>query len=260
MRTGGTVTITFDEVELDAAFGQAHDVHLVPGPYVRMVVQDDGAGMDRETLRRVFEPFFTTKAFGEGTGLGLSTVYGIVKQHDGFVWGYSEVGKGTAMKVYLPVVETSDTSDGSERRGKPRHERRGLARSGLTVLVVEDETAVRAMARRSLERAGYAVIEAADGHHARALMTADKGTIALVLTDVVMAGLNGGELGEALRRSHPNVPVIYMSGYPGEEIRQRGLVPGEAAFLAKPFTPNEVVSKVRGVLGEREPHPLSPSP
>ena len=119
------------------------------------------------------------------------------------------------------------------------------------MLVVEDESAVRAMARRSLEGAGYAVIEAADGHHARALMTADRGTIALVLTDVVMAGLNGGELGDALRTSHPTVPVIYMSGYPGEEMRRRGLVPGEAAFLAKPFSPNELVSKVRGVLGGR---------
>ena len=248
MRSGGTVTITFDEVELDAAFGQAHDVIITPGTFVRMIVADDGAGMDRETLRRIFEPFFTTKAFGEGTGLGLSTVYGIVKQHDGFIWGYSEVGKGTAMKVYLPAVGAADTADASDR---PRHERRRLPRSGLTVLVVEDESAVRAMARRSLEGAGYAVIEAADGHHARALMTADRGTIALVLTDVVMAGLNGGELGDALRTSHPTVPVIYMSGYPGEEMRRRGLVPGEAAFLAKPFSPNELVSKVRGVLGGR---------
>ncbi|HEU4829766.1 MAG TPA: PAS domain S-box protein [Gemmatimonadales bacterium] len=249
MRTGGTVTITFDEVELDAAFGQAHDVIVTPGTFVRMVVADDGAGMDRETLRRIFEPFFTTKVFGEGTGLGLSTVYGIVKQHDGFIWGYSEVGKGTAMKVYLPAATETDEADKADEAAGARHERRRSPRSGLTVLVVEDEAAVRAMARRSLEAAGYAVIEASDGHHARALMTADRGTIALVLTDVVMAGMNGGELGEALRDSHPAVPVIYMSGYPGEEIRRRGLVPGEAAFLAKPFSPSEVVAKVRGVLG-----------
>ena len=244
LASGGTVTISVDEVQLDAAFGQAHDVLLAEGKYVRLIVSDDGIGMNPETLRRIFEPFFTTKALGEGTGLGLSTVYGIVKQHDGFIWGYSEPGKGTAMKVYLPAVDAT-----RPRVSRPKVERRSIARSATTILVVEDEAAVRSMARRSLEGAGYTVLEASDGQHALAIMTADPGRVSLVLTDVVMAGLNGGELGEALRASHPNVPVVYMSGYPGEEIRRRGLLPGEATFVPKPFTPNHLVSRVRAVLG-----------
>jgi nitrogen-specific signal transduction histidine kinase len=246
MASGGTVTISFDDVELDATFGQAHDVIVAPGPYVRMIVSDDGAGMDRETRRRIFEPFFTTKAFGEGTGLGLSTVYGIVKQHDGFIWAYSEPGHGTAMKVYLPAESGELPTAAAERP-----ERRRRPRPGLTILVVEDEDAVRAMARRSLEAAGYAVMEAEDGRRARAIMAADRGTVALVLTDVVMAHVNGGDLAEGLARSHPQVPVIYMSGYPGEEIRRRGLLPGGATFLSKPFTPAELVSRVRAVLDGR---------
>ena len=242
LASGGTVTISVDETELDEEYGALHDVALVPGTYVRMVVSDDGSGMDRETLQRIFEPFFTTKGLGAGTGLGLSTVYGIVKQHNGFIWGYSEPGRGTAMKVYLPAVDAVAPLPPRRERRLPKNA------SGVTVLVVEDELAVRSMTRRSLEAAGYTVLEAGDGQHALTLLSDDRSKVGLVVTDVVMAGLGGGELGESLRHSHPGLPVIYMSGYPGDDVRRRRLVPDDAVFLSKPFSPNELVSAVRRVL------------
>ncbi len=242
MAGGGTVGITIDEVALDAAYGRERGVHVAPGPYVRLVVSDDGMGMDRETAQRIFEPFFTTKPVGRGTGLGLSTVYGIVKQHDGFIWAYSEPGHGTAMKVYLPAAGTA-AGAAALPAGRP-----AATPSSAMILVVEDEPVVRAMTRRSLEKAGYLVLEAADGRHALALMNTEPGRVSLIVTDVVMAGLNGGELVRTLRASHPSVPVIYMSGYPGDDVERRGLVPEGAIFLQKPFTPDSLVAKVRELL------------
>jgi PAS domain S-box-containing protein len=244
MPSGGTVAISLDDVRLDEGYGRERGVLIAPGRYVRLVVSDDGSGMDRATLERIFEPFFTTKPVGAGTGLGLSMVYGIVKQHGGFIWAYSEPGHGTAMKVYLPAT---DAGIAEEAASPAAAESAGAGAGGAMVLVVEDEAIVRAMTRRSLERAGYLVLEASDGHQALTVLESEP-RVSVVVTDVVMAGVNGGELGRRLRESHPTVPVIYMSGYPGDDVERRGLVPAGAPFLQKPFSPRAIVAKVGEVL------------
>ncbi len=245
MGTGGRLTIGTDEVTLDPGYARAHGVdHLVPGPYVRITVSDTGCGMDRETLAKIFEPFFTTKPVGAGTGLGLSTVYGIVKQHEGFIWAYSEPGLGTTMKVYLPAAaggaEPEPPPDGAGRPREPLEH--------ALVLVVEDEPEVRQLVRRSLEAAGLTVLEAADGRKALELIADQPEKPGLVVTDVIMPGLTGRELSEALARMRPGLPVLFMSGYTGEDVLARSLLPRSAQFIQKPFAPEELVTRVRAIL------------
>src|SRR5688572_12468487 len=213
---GGTVGISIDDVELDADYGRERGVHVVPGRYVRLVVSDDGTGMDRVTLERIFEPFFTTKPVGAGTGLGLSTVYGIVKQHDGFIWAYSEPFIGTTMKIYLPAAlqEAGSGTETAAEVGSPRTPELEHA----TVLVVEDEPAVRNLVRRSLEAVGLVVVEARNGREALEMFAGRAERPRLVLTDVIMPELNGRELSEALASSEPGLPVLFMSGYTGEDV------------------------------------------
>ena len=247
MSSGGRLTIGTDDVALDEAYAAARGVrHLVAGPYVRLTVSDTGCGMDAATLAKVFEPFFTTKPVGAGTGLGLSTVYGIVKQHEGFIWAYSEPGLGTTLKIYLPAA-APDAHDAPEPEiGVPAD--RTSALEPAVILVVEDEPSVRSLVRRSLEAVGLVVVEAENGRQALELVATMSEQPSLVLTDVIMPGLNGRELSEALALTQPDIPVVFMSGYTGDDVLARSLLPATAPFIQKPFSPEELVARVRMLL------------
>jgi CheY-like chemotaxis protein len=240
---GGTISVVAQRVELDAAYAQGHaDVALRQGPYVMLAVTDTGKGMDAVTLERAFEPFYTTKAVGQGTGLGLSTVYGIVKQAAGYVWIYSEPGHGTSVKVYLPAVLAAERrADSSRNAGLHGQER---------ILVVEDEEMVRHMACRALEDFGYTVLEAMDGPAALELLDSLEEPVDLVLCDIVMPGVSGPALGAAIAERAPQVPIVYMSGYPSQDVARRELVPAGAAFIQKPFRPEDLAAKLRAVLDD----------
>jgi two-component system, cell cycle sensor histidine kinase and response regulator CckA len=239
MPRGGKLTIETGAVEPDAATGL---VGTTAGRQIMLAVSDTGAGMTREVQARVFEPFFTTKEQGRGTGLGLSTVYGIVKQSGGSIYVYSEPGVGTTFKIYLP--QTSDSAEvpvASTARVAPR--------GTETILLVEDEPQVRNLARGILTRAGYQVLEATDGEDALMLSGRFAGTIHLVVTDVVMPKMSGRELVEQLVRLRPETKVLFMSGYTDDTIVHHGVLEREVAFLQKPLTPQSLTIKVREVLG-----------
>nr|MBA3556948.1 PAS domain-containing protein [Gemmatimonadales bacterium] len=244
MGSGGTVTVATEAAELEApAVGRHPGIELRRGRYLLLSISDTGTGMDEATRSRVFEPFFTTKPVGQGTGLGLSTVYGIVKQSGGYVWIYSELGLGTTVKVYLP---TSEVAAPAGEPAAPHGEVPGA--QGELVLVAEDEPTVRGLTRRTLELHGYRVVEAVDGRAALELLEDLGGGVDLVLTDAVMPDLSGRALGEIIRARWPEIPVIYMSGYPGTEVVDRGLVSPHAPFVAKPFTPEAFARRTREVL------------
>jgi CheY-like chemotaxis protein len=242
MPHGGKLTIETANVELDETDTRQH-AGVEPGGYVMLAVSDTGVGMDAATQARIFEPFFTTKAQGQGTGLGLAIVYGIVKQSGGDIWVYSEPGRRTSFKIYLPrmdevapTVESqsliSDLSIGTE-----------------TVLLVEDEEAVRALACQVLEMSGYTVLEASHGGEALLLSEQWQDAIDLLVTDVIMpGGLNGRELAERLKALRPELKVLYVSGYTDETIVHHGVLEPGLFYLQKPFTPNTLASKVREVL------------
>jgi two-component system cell cycle sensor histidine kinase/response regulator CckA len=241
---GGTVSTSVTAVELDGDYPGRHgDVAFRPGTYVQLAVSDTGRGMDRETMDRAFEPFYTTKPVGQGTGLGLSTVYGIVKQAGGYVWLYSEPGCGTTVKVYLPA-EASEVSP-------PAPEARRRLRGDERILVVEDEEMVRHIARRSLEEFGYQVIEASDGRGALDLLARLPQPPDLILCDIVMPGLSGPELGAAFATQVPTARVLYMSGYPGSDVKLRQLLLPSAPFIQKPFGAADLAAKVRALLDRR---------
>ena len=241
----GSITISGETVELGEAFMKKHRVAAVRGGrWVQLTISDTGRGMDRETQEHAFEPFFTTKPVGAGTGLGLSTAYGIVKQSDGYIWLYSEPGIGTTVKVYLPE------SDGEASRSEAAAP--AEVASGETILVVEDEPVVRRLARMALEEVGYSVVEASDGGDALALLRRDGSAVQLVLSDVVMPGMGGQELARILRDHRPELPLLFMSGYQGEDVTDRGLLEPGAAFIQKPFAPHELARRVRALLDERK--------
>jgi PAS domain S-box-containing protein len=241
MPLGGQLTIETANVEIDEAYTVTH-VAMKSGPYVMMAVGDTGIGMDAALRARVFEPFFTTKEQGRGSGLGLATVYGMVKQSGGYIWVYSEPGHGTVFKVYLPPAKT---------RVVPRATDAGrsadTAHGWETVLLVEDEDAVRTLAREVLRRHGYVVLEAR--HGVDALRVAERHTddIHLMITDVVMPHMSGRETAERLSKGRPKMKVLFMSGYTDHALMHRELTPG-ASFLQKPFTPDNFARKVRHVL------------
>jgi CheY-like chemotaxis protein len=243
MPDGGKLTIQTANVELDESFTQAH-LGAVAGSYAMVAVTDSGAGMDATVRAHLFEPFFTTKEVGKGTGLGLATVYGIVKQSDGYISVYTEVGKGSSFKVYLPRIETPQPAPVAPAKSGP-------ARGSETVLVVEDEPAVLTLSRRALEMQGYVVLAAADGADALRIVERHGGTIDLLLSDVVMPGLSGRELADQLSVRRPGIRVLFMSGYPGDAVVQHGTLPPGSAFLQKPFSPDGLARKVRDVLDAR---------
>jgi PAS domain S-box-containing protein len=243
MASHGRVTIATAVAELDEAYAQRHDgVALPRGEYMQLSLSDTGMGMDRDVQARIFEPFFTTKPIGQGTGLGLSTVYGIVKQSDGFVWVYSEPGLGTTFKIYLPRVGTAHSPP------LPADHNQATRGGAETILIVEDEDLVRALASRSLRERGYRVVEARQGVDAlRQLEEAPSG-VDLVITDVVMPEMGGRELARRLAALRPSLPVLFISGYTGEDVIQRGLLDPGAPFQQKPFTPDGLARKVREML------------
>lgn len=239
MTSGGRLTLATTSVTLDDGYALRHPGTVIPpGDYIVLSVTDNGTGMDPATRARAFEPFFTTKPVGQGTGLGLSTAYGIVKQSGGYIWLYSEPGQGTSVKLYLPRV-----SDPVSRPSRPIIAPRG---QGETILVVEDEEAVRTLARRTLEEAGYEVLEAATGREGLKLLLSDP--VDMVLCDVILPEMSGHELGRRLEVIRPEVPILYMSGYPGLDVVERGLIAHDAPFIEKPFTAASLAQSVRGLL------------
>jgi CheY-like chemotaxis protein len=241
MPRGGSLVIGTANVDLDAAFARDH-VGSRPGPYVALTVADSGVGMDAETQRQIFEPFFTTKEPGRGTGLGLATVYGIVKQSGGYIMVDSVPGQGTTFTVFLPRVEP-------DTHAEPRSRERSPAAGGQeTLLIVEDEDVLRELTREVLEAAGYRVLSAASGEEALGVAALHEGAIDLLVTDVIMPGMSGAELARRLGPPRPQMKVLYASGYTADAIAHQGVLEDGTGFLQKPYTPGELETKVRAVL------------
>jgi signal transduction histidine kinase/CheY-like chemotaxis protein len=240
MPEGGKLTIETDNVDIDDDFARTH-AGVAAGPYVRLTVSDTGVGMDAVTQERIFEPFFTTKARDKGSGLGLATVYGIVRQAGGHVWVYSEPGRGAAFKIYLPCTDAPlahvDTGPQTDRpRGAER------------VLLVEDDAAVRLLTSTVLRGQGYSVTEAESAEAAEALLEQDGDGVDLVLSDIVLSGMSGPQLADRLRASRPDLRVLFMSGYADDAVIRHGILDTEVAFIQKPFTPDALARKVRETL------------
>jgi two-component system cell cycle sensor histidine kinase/response regulator CckA len=248
MPGGGKLTIETANVVLDEDYARRH-VSVKPGPCVMLAVTDNGIGMDKEVQSHLFEPFFTTKEKGEGTGLGLSTVYGIIKQSGGNIWAYSEPGQGTTFKVYLPRVEEA------VKKYTPRTAPTVLPGGSETVLLVEDEEAVRTIVSKILKNKGYTVLEAHHGNEALRICEHYDGPIQLMVTDVVMPQMSGRELAERLMLLRPEIRVLFMSGYPDNALVHHGVLGASTAFLQKPFTLNALEYKIRELL-DAPPHGL----
>lgn len=242
----GRVTVQTASTLWDSDYAHRHEGVEIPlGRYVLLAVSDTGCGMEPDIQARIFEPFFTTKPIGQGTGLGLSTVYGIVKQSGGFVWVYSEPGEGSVFKVYLPEARTSRVAEAPPQPIMPP------LGGSETILVIEDEDIVRNLASRGLRDHGYTVVEAENGTEALHYVQEHPGTVDLVLSDVVMPEMGGRELAQNLALYDPELPILFMSGYTGEDVVQRGLLDPGAPFQQKPFTPAALASKVRTMLDQR---------
>jgi CheY-like chemotaxis protein len=238
MPDGGILEIATARVDLDDTYAKQKE-GVKPGPYVRIAISDTGVGMDAGISERMFEPFFTTKEKGKGTGLGMSTAYGIIKQHGGNIWVYSEPGRGTTIKLYLPVPgqptqsRTPPVSGQSDVHGSE------------TVLVAEDDPQVRNLASTVLARYGYHVLAAGSGREAISSLERHEGDVHLLLTDVVMPDMNGKELFEHLSARHPDLRVLYMSGYTDDVIAHHGVIDEGVSFIEKPFTVKGLAEKVR---------------
>jgi PAS domain S-box-containing protein len=241
MPQGGKLTVEVGEVELDESYASRHATAQA-GPHVVLAVTDSGCGMDAETLAHVFEPFFTTKERGKGTGLGLATVYGIVEQSGGQVVAYSEPGIGSSFKVYFPRAESESIEP--EPTAAPDAPRGGTE----TILLVEDEEAVRSTAKEALEESGYTVLEGRDGVDALEVAAAHPGEIHLLVSDVVMPRMGGGDLAQRLTAARPGVRVMFISGYPDDAVVRHGVLERGAPLLQKPFSLAEFVRRVREVL------------
>jgi len=242
MPQGGRLTIETAEVDLDEAFVREHP-GAATGSHVRLSVIDDGVGMSAEIQARIFEPFFTTKDKGRGTGLGLSMVYGIVKQHGGYIGVRSSEGQGTTFDIYLPRAAQTD-----EGCAEAAPEGGGEARASETILLVEDEVDVRELAREILEMAGYTVLEAGRGDEALRLCQDSTRPIDLLLTDVVMPQMSGPELARRLLALRPGTKVVYMSGYTDDALGHHGVLDPDIILLQKPFTPETLMQHLRQAL------------
>jgi PAS domain S-box-containing protein len=241
MPRGGKLIIETSDVEVEERYVQEHPF-VQPGPYVMAAISDNGIGMDAETKARIFEPFFTTKEKGKGTGLGLSTVYGIVKQSNGFIWVYSEPGNGTTFKVYFPRMQGEVSQIANARDSM------AATMGNETVLLVEDENSVRALAGRILCERGYKVLQAENGMEALKMAQEFSGKIDLVITDVVMPGISGAVLVARLESLRPETKSLYISGYTDTAIVDHGILNSKVAFLQKPFTIQNFAQKVREVI------------
>ncbi len=246
MHMGGKLIIETGSVVLDEDYARRH-VAVQPGNHIRLAVTDSGCGMDEEVQSKIFEPFFTTKEAGKGTGLGLSTVYGIVKQNHGNIWVYSEPGKGTTFKIYLPEVEVS------EEKADEKAESTSRAVGSETILLVEDDKGVRKVASRILCKGGYKVLEAESGGDALLIVEQHDGPIALILTDVVMPRMSGKQLADRLATVRPDMAVLFMSGYTANAIAHHGVLEVGIPFVEKPFSEETLLKKVREVLDTRSP-------
>jgi PAS domain S-box-containing protein len=246
MPEGGNVLIETANVYLDESYTRRH-AGTSPGPHVLLAVTDTGTGMSEQTMRRLFEPFFTTKEAGKGTGLGLATVYGIVKQSQGSIWVYSEPEHGSTFKIYLPAVAAD-----ADAQAIPEDAPRSLSGTE-TILVVEDQVEVRGIIRATLLRNGYTVLEATNGEEALTLSRQHANVIHLLFTDVVMPGLSGRRLAQFLSTERPGLRVIYTSGYTDDAIVRHGVLESGLAFLQKPYTANALLRKIREVLEAPEP-------
>jgi len=243
MPQGGRLLFELSNVELASDYVEDH-AGVKPGAYVLMAVTDTGSGMDEETQRHIFEPFFTTKSKGVGTGLGLSTVQGIVEQNGGSIWVYSELGKGTSFKIYLPRVKAPVAVV-----KLPQSTTSPTAPAGETILIVEDHAEVRRVASESLRYHGYCVVEATSAEEALLISEKCSGTIDVMVTDVVLPGMSGRELAEQIGPRRPGMKILYVSGYTENVIAHQGiLIPG-IAFLAKPFSQQALLDKIRQLLG-----------
>jgi two-component system, cell cycle sensor histidine kinase and response regulator CckA len=248
MPSGGKLTITTANVQLEESFVDQRVV-IKPGKYIQVVVTDTGCGMNESTQSRIFEPFFTTKEVDKGTGLGLATVYGIVKQSGGYIWVYSELNHGTSFKIYLPMVETAPEL--------LRHVERSEVAPALgteTILLVEDDSSLREVTVDVLERSGYTVISADSPSRALYLANFHTGPIDFLLTDVIMPKMNGRELAGRLRESRPEMKILYISGYTHGIVQDgiHGALKGGLEFLQKPFTRLALTSKIREILDRAE--------
>jgi PAS domain S-box-containing protein len=243
MPMGGHLRIETSDVTLDEHYARTH-MGVKPGEFTMIAVSDDGHGMDAETRRHIFEPFFTTKEKGKGTGLGLATVYGIVKQTGGDIWVYSEPGQGTTFKLYFPTVKEplAEASGGEVMPTKQS--------GGETVLVVEDETAVRELTVRILQQLGYTILTASSGAEALEISQTHGGHIDLLLTDVVMPNMSGRQLADHLLSSRPKTKVLFLSGYTENTVVHHGVLDPGVDFLPKPFSRENLSKKLRDVLGK----------
>jgi len=245
MPRGGKFILETGIVQLDEAFTRYH-APIPAGEYIVLAVSDTGTGMDAQTLSRIFDPFFTTKAVGKGTGLGLSTVYGIVRQSGGHIWVYSEPGRGTTFKIYLPSAEHK-----IREIPQPAAEEPPPKPKGATVLLVEDDEMMRQLTRKVIEDHGYHVLEASDGVSALQAVADHQDRIDLLLTDVVMRGMGGPELVTKMRTSHPSLKVVFMSGYTGELIANHSKLSAGITLLEKPFSRTALLKTLHTALGER---------
>jgi CheY-like chemotaxis protein len=241
MTDGGMLTLATANIELDEAYAQTYR-EVKAGPYVMLSISDTGCGMDEKTKARIFEPFFTTKGTGKGTGLGLATVFGIVKQSGGHITVYSEVGKGTTFKIYLPKDETSVEST------TPKKTPPALPRGTETILVVEDEDMMRNLACRILQAQGYTILQAQNGDEALQVYEQHQGSIHLILTDVIMPKMGGRQLYDRLHAVQSDLKVLFMSGYTDDAVLRHGVLEADTNFIEKPFTYASLAKTVREIL------------
>jgi CheY-like chemotaxis protein len=241
MPVGGTLTIQTQNVYLDKDYMSEH-IATSAGPFVKMTVTDTGEGMDEKTQKRIFEPFFTTKEVGNGTGLGLSTVFGIVKQSGGDIVVYSEIGHGTTFKIYFPRV------DESVQKVKWPDDAKGDLKGTETILLVEDEEIVRNLVREVLTNNGYHVLEADNGKAAVSIVKTYLEPIHLLLADVIMPGMSCRTMKDAIVKLRPDIKVLFMSGYTDDSIASKGMFDSGTAFIEKPFSPEALARKIREIL------------
>jgi len=241
MPEGGQLTVETANVTFDGRYAREHQA-VEPGRYIMLAVSDTGEGMTEETQARIFEPFYTTKEVGKGTGLGLSMVYGIVKQSGGYIWVYSEPGRGSTFKIYFPRVDEAAEPVGSEKQT------RKVQRGTETILLVEDDEQLRQLSCSVLTHCGYEVLVASGPEQALAICRQSAKDIRLMVTDVVMPRMNGRQLAEKVTKIHPEIKVLYISGYTNNVMGHYGVLDSGLWFLPKPFTLSALVAKVREVL------------